>query len=77
MVVQIRVEVRAVEVLDGFGVFGVEVTVAHVFADHRAILGFHQSIIVAVPRPAFGLLDQQFVEQLGHALVDELAGGGT
>src|ERR1019366_9108322 len=73
MVVQIRVEVRGVEVLEGLGVSGVEVTVAHVFADHRAILGFHQSVIVAVPRPAFGLLDKQLVEQLGHGLVDELA----
>jgi hypothetical protein len=44
-----------------------------VFADHRSIFGFHQSVIVAVPRPAFGLLDQQLVEQLGHGLVDELA----
>ena len=36
--------------LDGFGVFGVEVTVAQVLADHRSILGLHQSVIVAVPR---------------------------
>ena len=41
MVVQIGVEVRAVEVLNGFSVFGGDVAVAHVLADHRAILGFH------------------------------------
>jgi hypothetical protein len=59
MVVQIGIQVRAVELLNAFGVFGRDVAVAHVLADHRAILGFHQPVIVAVPGPAFGLLDQQ------------------
>src|SRR5674476_1275485 len=52
---------------------GFEVTVAHVFADHRAILGLHQAVIVAVPRPAFGLLDQQLVQQARHPGINELA----
>jgi hypothetical protein len=33
-----------------------------VFADDGAIFGFGQSVVVAVPRAAFGLFDEQFVE---------------
>src|SRR5208337_3836359 len=53
----------------------IDVAVAHVLANHRAILGFHQSVIVAVPGTALGLLDQQLVQQTGHGLVDELGSG--
>src|SRR5664279_2258538 len=41
MVVQIGIQVRAVELLDGLGVFSLDVAVAHVLADDGAIFGFH------------------------------------
>src|SRR6516164_5262917 len=50
-----------------------DVAVAHMLADHGAVLRFHQPIVVAVPRPALGLLDQQLVQQTRDRLVDELA----
>ena len=50
-----------------------DVRVSHVLAHHRSVLRLHQAIVVGVPRPRFGLLDQQLVEQLGHRMVDELA----
>ncbi len=31
------------------------------------------AVVVAVPRPAFGLLNQQFIQQTSHRLVDKLA----
>ena len=53
MVVQIGIEVRAVELLQALGVRGVDVAVAQVLADHGSILGLHQPVVVAVPRPAY------------------------
>ena len=73
MVVEIGVEVGAVELLQALGVGCVDGAVAQMLADHRAILGFDQAVVVAVPGPAFGLFDQQFLQQTGHRAVDELA----
>ena len=50
-----------------------DVRVPHVFPHHRSILGFHQTVITAVPRPRFGLFDQELVQQLGNRMVNELA----
>ena len=71
MVVQIRVQILPIEAVDGVGVAGLDVAVADVFADHRAVLGLHQPVVAALPGTAFGLLDQQLVEQLGDRAVDE------
>jgi len=42
MVVQIRVEVLGIKTVDGLSLVRVDVGVAHVLADHAAILGFHR-----------------------------------
>jgi len=62
MVVEIGIEVGGVELLHAPGVAGRDIAVAHVFADDGAILGFGQSVVVAVPGTAFGLFDEQFVQ---------------
>jgi hypothetical protein len=59
MKVQIRIEVLPIELLDALRVVGPNMTVAHVFANHGAIFGFHQSVVITLPGPAFGLLDQK------------------
>jgi hypothetical protein len=46
-------------VLDALGMVGPNMAVADVFANHCAILGFHQSVVIALPGPALGLLDQK------------------
>jgi hypothetical protein len=72
MEIQVGVEVLQVERLQGRSVFRGDVSEADVLADDRSIFALHQGVVIAVPRPALGLLDQQFVEQLGHDMVDEL-----
>jgi hypothetical protein len=73
MIVEIGIEVGGVELLQAPGVAGRDVAVAHMFADDGAIFGFGQSVVVAVPGTALGLLDQQFVQQAGDHAIDELA----
>jgi hypothetical protein len=41
---------------------GRDVGVAHGLADDGAILGFGQSVVVAVPGAAFDLFDEQLVQ---------------
>jgi len=60
--VQVRVEVPFIKRFDRFGVPRLNMLVPHVFSDHRSVLGFHQAIVVGVPRPRFRLLRQQFVQ---------------
>src|SRR5260370_41582521 len=48
-------------------------TIAHVLANQRPYLGYYQSVVVAVPRPALGLPDQHLAQQLRDRGVDELA----
>jgi hypothetical protein len=42
-------------------------------ADDGCVLGFDQAVVAGLPGPAFGLLDQELVEQLRDRGVDELA----
>jgi len=72
VIVQIGIQVLAVEVIDGIGVLGVDVSIADVFADDGAVLGLHQAVVAALPGPALDLFDGQLVEQFGDGLVDEL-----
>src|ERR1039458_9078115 len=58
--------------LHGGSVFRGDVPEADVLADDRSIFALHQGVVIAVPRLGLGLLDQQFVQQLGHDVVDEL-----
>ena len=62
MVVQVRVEELPIEAVDAVGVAGIDVSIAHVLADDGAVLGLDQSVVAALPRAAFGLLDEQLVE---------------
>jgi hypothetical protein len=73
MEVQVRVEVLLVKNFDLTRVRRVDMAVPHVLSHHRSILGFHQPVVIVMPRPRFGLLDQQFVQQLGHSVINELA----
>ena len=41
-----------------YTVRGVDRAIAQVLADHGAIFGFDQAVVVALPRSAFGLFDQ-------------------
>jgi len=72
MVVQVPVQVLPIEAVDGVGVSGVDVAVADMFGDDRAVLGLHQSVVAALQGTAFGLLDEQLVKQLGDGAIDEL-----
>ncbi len=43
---------------------------AQVFPYAAAILALHKGIIVAMPCPRLGLLDEELVQEFGHNLVD-------
>src|SRR5438270_11297633 len=73
MEVYIRIQILAIESPDRLGMRGRDVAIAHMLADHSAILGFYQPVVVAVPRPRLGLFNQQFVQEPGHRMVDEFA----
>jgi hypothetical protein len=62
MQVQIRVEVLSLEAINAFGLRRRQMAITHVFANHGSVLGFDQPVVVAVPRPALALLDEQFAE---------------
>jgi hypothetical protein len=46
---------------------------AHVLPDHRAVLCFHQSVVVGTPGPRLGLLNQELIQQIRNRVIDELA----
>ncbi len=73
MIVQIRIQVLPIEFVDPVGMGRIDVSVADVFADHRAVLGLYQAVVATLPGAAFGLLDAQFIEQPGDGGVDKLA----
>src|ERR1017187_3887621 len=56
MVVQIWIQVLAINVIDAVGMACIDVAVADVFADDRSVFGFHQAVVAALARPALGLL---------------------
>ena len=72
MIVQVGIQKLPIEAVDAVCVAGIDVSIADVFADNRAVLGLHQAVVAALPRPALGLFDAQFIEQLGDRFVDEL-----
>lgn len=73
MEVEIGIEVMQIELLQPFCLGGVDVAIADVLANHGSVLGLHQAIIIAVPGAAFGLSNQQFIQQTSHGGVNELA----
>ena len=72
VIVQIRVQMCAVELLDGVGMDLLKMAPAHMFTDDGPILGLRQPIIVGMSGTAFGLFDHQLVQQSGYGLIDEL-----
>src|SRR3982751_1759563 len=50
MQIHIGIQILAIESPNRLGVRGRNVAIAHMLADYSAILGFHQSVVVAVPR---------------------------
>jgi hypothetical protein len=60
--VQIWVQKLPVEPVYGLGVLAADMPPANVFANHGAVLGFHQAIVIGMARPRLGLFDPQFVE---------------
>jgi hypothetical protein len=42
-----------------------------VLAHDGSVFGLHQAVVSALAGAAFGLLDEQFFQQLGDGLVDE------
>jgi len=49
---------RGVELLDLLGMLCGDGSIANVFADHGAILAFHQSVFRRAVRPGLGEFDQ-------------------
>ena len=68
-----RTGVMMALLLHALGMVCPNMAVAHVFANHCAILGFYQSVVITLSGPAFGLLDQKRAQQLGHRGIEELA----
>ncbi len=73
VVVEVGVEEAGVELVEGRGVGGRDVSPAHVFAHDGRVFGLHQTVVAALAGTAFGLLDEQFLQQLSDGFVDELA----
>ena len=69
MEIQIGIEVTLVEPANVFSVRRSDLAVAHVLANHRPVLGFHQAVVIALAT-RFGLLDQQSLQQPGQRFVD-------
>ena len=65
--VQVRIQVLGVEVLQRLGVRAGDVSVADQLADHRAVLAFHQRIVLAAVRAALGEFDQQLLQHFRHS----------
>ena len=71
MILQARIQVVPIEVVDPVCAASIDRARADVFADHSSFAGFDQPVIPASPGTALGLLDQQPIHQLGHRFVDE------
>ena len=73
MVIEIRVEVVAIEAVDALGVSLVDVSVADMLAHDPAVFGLDQAVVAALPGAALGLFDAQFFKQPGDGAVEEFA----
>lgn len=59
-----------VEKVDGFGILLRDMAVAHVLAYDTGVFALSQGVAIAMTSTRFGLLDAQFIQQLGHIGVD-------
>ena len=70
MVVEVRVEMLLIEVVDERCPALQDMAITEQFSDHRAVIAFCQGVIVAVPGMRFEELDAQFFQQFGNPFVD-------
>ena len=73
VVVDVGVKEAGIELVDGRGVGWRDVSPADMFAHDGGVFGLHQAVVAALAWTAFGLLDEQFFQQLGNGFVDEFA----
>jgi hypothetical protein len=71
--VQVGIDVIPIELVDRLRMARLDVSILHVLSHHRSVFALGQSIVIAMPRPRLRLFRQQFVQQLGHPVVDILA----
>ncbi len=70
MIARIRVQVFMVKVIDGVGVFGIDLSINDTFANDGAAFGLHQAVVAAFYGAALGLFDARLIEQPGGHPVD-------
>ena len=68
--VQLRIHILAVEGVHGLRMLCCNVSIAHVFADHRPIFRLRQCVVITPPRPQLSLLDEQLIQQLSYRVID-------
>src|SRR5450631_1523419 len=71
MIVQVRVEVRCIEALNGVGVLAGNMPVTQMFAHHSSILPLYQSIIRTAVGTRAGERHSVFFQQLVQRMIDE------
>ena len=72
MEVQVRIQLRRIELLQLFGVPGRNVAVADQLAYDGPVLSFHQSVVLTSARSALGELHQQRLQHVVDGVVDVL-----
>jgi hypothetical protein len=72
MKIQVRIEMRGVELLHFLGMLARNVSIADVLADHRSVLALHQRIVLAAMGSALGELHTQLLQQTRHGVIDKL-----
>ena len=72
MEINIRIQKLLVVSVDQFSTRLWNIGISQVLANHRAILGFHQTIIIALSGSGFGEVDQHLVQQPGYYMVYKL-----
>ncbi len=72
VIVDVRVEVLAMEGIEQAGPALRDMGMAEELAHDMAVLAFHQGVVVAVPGAGLGELDTQFLQQPGDPVVDVL-----
>ena len=65
MIVEVRIEVLVVKVIQPAGPALRNVGMAKELAHHVTVLAFHQGVVVAVPGAGLGELDAQLLQQPG------------
>lgn len=71
MKVDIGIEKVSVELIDHPGAFLRDIGISQLFADNRAVFGFHQPVIIGVSWTGFGKANDELVQQLSDYFVDE------